>query len=245
MKAGAGLCSNDSLFNGRLICRQFRQGYRFSVDAVLAAHFLKPRHRDTLLDLGCGSGIIALILAYRHPGVRVAGIEVQIELAALAGRNVLDNNLADRVRIMHGDLRRMEEFIPAESFDGVVCNPPYGQPGRGRISPNGQRARARHEIDTGLDDILRAASFSVRNRGSVGVVYPARRAAALIAALKGRLLEPKRLQPVYSYPGSPEATLVLVEAVKNGGEEVRVQAPFYIYRERGGPFSDALLKLYR
>jgi tRNA1(Val) A37 N6-methylase TrmN6 len=136
-------------------------------------------------------------------------------------------------------------FRSAESFDGVVCNPPYGQPGRGRISSNDQRARARHEIDTGLDDILRAAAFSVRNRGSVVVVYPARRAGSLIAALKDRRLEPKRLQPVYSYPGSSEAALVLVEAVKNGGEEVRVQAPFYIYRERGGPFSDALLKLYR
>lgn len=245
MKDRADLLSNDSLFGGRLLCRQFRQGYRFSVDAVLAAHFLGPRPQDAILDLGCGSGIISLILAYRHPEIRVTGLEVQTELAHLAGKNVIDNDLGGRVKIIHGNLRQIEEFMTAESFDGVVCNPPYREPGKGRVSLNEQRARARHEIDAGLDDIVRAASFSVKNRGSVVVVYPARRAMTLIAALKSRRLEPKRLQPVYSYPGSAEAALVLVEAVKNGGEEVRIQAPLYIYREQNGSFSDVMLNLYR
>lgn len=244
MNASVDLLSNDTLFGGRLICRQFRQGYRFSVDAVLAAHFLEPRPHGAVLDLGCGSGIIGLILAYRHPGVRVAGLEVQAQLADLAGQNVIDNDFGGRMEILHGDLRRIAEFVAAESFDNVVCNPPYGQPDRGRVSPNEQRARARHEMDAGLHDIVWAASFAVRNRGSVVVVYPARRAMALVAALKGVRLEPKRWQPVYSYPGSAEAALVLVEAVKNGGEEVRIQEPLYIYREQNGPFSDVMLRLY-
>jgi tRNA1Val (adenine37-N6)-methyltransferase len=244
LNASVDLLSNDTLFGGRLICRQFRQGYRFSVDAVLAAHFLEPGPNDAILDLGCGSGIIGLILAYRHPNVRVAGLEVQAELADLAEKNVIDNDFGGRMEILHGDLCQIAELVAAESFDGVVCNPPYRQPGRGRISLNEQRARARHELDAGLHDIVRAASFAVRNRGSVVVVYPARRATALITALKGMRLEPKRWQPVYSYPGSAEATLVLVEAMKNGGEEVRIQEPLYIYREQNGPFSDVMLNLY-
>lgn len=244
MTVDGELLSNDSLFGGRLICRQQRQGYRFSVDAVLAAHFLRPQPGDTVLDLGCGCGIISLILAYRHPDMRVAGLEVQDELAALAAENVIANSLADRISIVHGDLRHMDRYAAPESFDAVVCNPPYRRSGHGRISPRGQRARARHEIDAGLDDIVRAASFAVKNRGSVVVVYPAGRAAALIAALKGERLEPRRLQPVYSYPASTEATLVLAEGVKNGGEAVRVLAPFYLYRGQNGPLSEAMHALY-
>ncbi|HSH13650.1 MAG TPA: hypothetical protein VLA15_07870, partial [Desulfurivibrionaceae bacterium] len=59
--------TNDTLFAGRLNCRQHRGGYRFSVDAVLLAHFFAPRSDESLIDLGCGCGIIPLILAYRWP----------------------------------------------------------------------------------------------------------------------------------------------------------------------------------
>jgi len=70
------------------------------------------------------------------------------------------------------------------------------------------------------------------------------RAMALTTALKNARLEPKRLQPVYSYPGSTEAILVLVEAMKNGGEEVQLLAPFYMYARQNGPYSEAMQSLY-
>lgn len=244
MRVDGGLFSNDFLFGGRLICRQFRHGYRFSVDAILAAHFLRPQPGDAILDLGCGCGIISLILAYRHPDVRIAGLEVQDELAALAAENVIANGMSDRIAIVHGDLRRIDQYAAAESFEAVICNPPYGRSGHGRISPRDQRARARHELDAELDDIVRAASYAVKNRGSVVVVYPAGRAAAVIATMKGERLEPKRLQPVYAYPESPAATLVLVEAVKNAGEGVQIPAPLYIYRKRNGLLTEAVHALY-
>ena len=63
--------SEDTLFSGRLICRQPEHGYRFSVDAVLAAHFAGPAATDRVLDLGCGCGVIGLILAHRCPDLAV------------------------------------------------------------------------------------------------------------------------------------------------------------------------------
>lgn len=234
----------DTLFNGRLVCRQFRQGYRFSVDAVLAAHFCMPGPGSTVLDLGCGCGVIGLILAYRHHDVRVTGLEVQPDLAALASQNAAANSLTDRIDILTGSLRNIGDFVAAESFDLVVSNPPYRQPGTGRISPTDQRARARHEIDATLEDVVQAASFAVRNRGRVIIIYPAVRAIPLIAMLRSKRLEPKRIQPVYSFPAAADAELVILEAVKNGGEEVRLLAPFYIYANKDGPYSEAMQTLY-
>jgi tRNA1Val (adenine37-N6)-methyltransferase len=129
-------------------------------------------------------------------------------------------------------------------MDLVVCNPPYRKSSSGRISSVDQRARARHEIDASLADIVDAASFAVKNRGRIVFVYPAERAMTLISLLKKRRLEPKRLQPVYSYPESANASLVLVEAIKNGGEEVQLLAPFYIYSEQNGPYSSQMQELY-
>lgn len=237
--------TNDTLFDGRLACRQHKQGYRFSVDAVLAAHFFTPGPHDRILDLGCGSGIIGLITAFRHPTVSLVGIEVQGELYDLARENIAGNCLTERFTVIEGNYCRVSDLVAPESFELVISNPPYRQQGRGKVNPDSQKARARHEIDATLSDVIRAASFAVQNRGKVVMVYPARRSVTLIAELKKCKLEPKRLQPVYSYPGASDASLVLVEAVKNGGEEVRLLPPFYIYTEKNGPYTDEMQQLYR
>lgn len=238
------LLTRDTLFNGRLICAQYKQGYRFSADAVLAAHFCRPGPADHILDLGCGSGIIGLILAFRHPGVRVTGLEVQEELARLASENSRRNSLEKRIAVIHGSLRDIGALVAPETFDLVVSNPPYRRPGSGRLSPTDQRARARHEILASLDDVIRAAAFAVKNRGRVIFVYPAARLMALVTLLHEARLEPKRLQAVYGYPESPAAALVLVEAIKNGGEEVQILPPFYTHAEHNGSFSPAMQILY-
>ena len=236
--------TRDTLFNGRLVCAQFRQGYRFSADAVLAAHFCRPGPNDHILDLGCGSGIIGLILAFRQPGVRITGLEVQGELARLAEENSRLNSLEARFSVIHGSLRDIGGLVAPETFDLVVSNPPFRKPGSGRQSPTDQRARARHEIDASLSEVVRAAAFAVKNRGRVVFVYPAARLMTLSAALRDARLEPKRLQPVYGYPDSPEASLVLVEAIKNGGEELQLLPPFYTHAEQNGPYSEAMQALY-
>ena len=238
--------SDDTLFNGRLVCRQYRQGYRFSADAVLAAHFCTVQAGDHILDLGCGCGVIGLIIAYRNreKNVRVTGLEFQADLSMLSHDNILANNLESSMSVIEADLRRIEEAISPESFDLVVCNPPYRKPGAGRISLGDQRARARHEIDASLSDIVNAAAFAVKNRGRVVFIYPAERATTVLEALKQRRLEPKRLQPVYSYPGSEKACLILVESVKNGGEEVQICPPCVMDTDKNGPYTDPMQELY-
>jgi tRNA1(Val) A37 N6-methylase TrmN6 len=238
------LLTNDTLFNGRLVCKQYKSGYRFSIDAVLLAHFCSPGRDDAILDLGCGCGVVGLILAYRYPAVTITGMEIQRELALLARKNISENDMQTRMTVIEGNFRDISGLVAPESFDLVVSNPPYRKQGRGRISPDTQRARARHEIDASLADMVQAAAYAVKNRGKVAVIYPAVRCISLITELKNHKLEPKRLQPVYGYPGQVDACLVLIEAVKNGGEEVRLLPPFYIYSKNNGPYSEAMQKIY-
>ncbi|MGE4561021.1 MAG: tRNA1(Val) (adenine(37)-N6)-methyltransferase [Desulfobulbus sp.] len=237
--------TEDTLFAGALVCHQPAIGYRFSIDAVLAAQFVLPKAGQRVLDLGCGCGIIGLILAYRVPGLVVHGLELQPELAALARQNVLANGFTPGMEILEGDVRSINQVVGAETYDQVVCNPPYGTPQGGRINLDAQAAAARHELNACLEDFVRAAAYSVRNRGRVVFIYPARRGATLLHTLYNHRLTPKRLQPVYSSPESGSARLLLVEAVKNGGEQFEVLAPFFIYRQRNGGYSHAMQALYR
>ncbi len=137
----------------------------------------------------------------------------------------------------------MNTLFPPESFDWVVCNPPYGKLATGRVNPQDEQAVCRHEIEADLADIIRAISYSLKNRGRTALIYPANRAAVLLAGLKAAALEPKRLQIIHSYPGS-QGKLVLIEAMKNGGEELVILPPFFIYEEAGGKYSAAMARLY-
>jgi tRNA1(Val) A37 N6-methylase TrmN6 len=235
--------SEDALFDGRVSCLQHKTGYRFSIDAVLLGNFIQPKAGDRILDLGCGCGIISLILAYRWPAVSITGLEIQPDLVNLARKNVELNNWHDRIEVIQGDLRQIKEFIKPGTFDWVVSNPPYRKPGTGKINPNTEQALARHEQKTDLKSVVKAAVWAVKKRGRAAFIYPASRVAAVLSAMKGRGLEPKNMLSVFSYPGST-ASLVIIEAVKGGGEELTIQPPFYVYETKDGQYSVEMARFY-
>lgn len=236
--------SRDTLFSGKLFCLQHRDGYRYSLDAILLAHFISPKPQEKILDLGSGCGIVSLLIAYRWPSVSICALEIQRNLVVLIDQNRKINHFEKRIEVIEGDFVEIGGLIRAGGFDRVVCNPPYGKIGCGRKNPGAEQAIARHEIRASLADVVNAAFYALKNGGRAAFIYPAGRFAALMACLKEKGLEPKRLQPVYSYPGDL-ARLVLVEAVKDGGEEVAILPPFYVYESPGGEYSPEMARLYQ
>jgi len=222
----------DTLFQGRLKILQRTRGYRFSVDALLLAHFLKVHGSEKIVDLGTGNGIIPLILASMYPSVRVSGLELQEEMVERALRSVKLNQLEGRVHIVQGDVCTVGKTFSPQSFDAAVCNPPYRGPGSGRINPDLEKRVARHEIHGSLRDFLRAGSYLLRQRGKMAVVYPAKRALDLLQVMRETGVEPKRMRWVHSFKGS-EATLVLVEGIKSGRSELMVMPPLVVYARDG------------
>lgn len=223
----------DGILVGRLRIIQRKRGYRFSLDALLIAHFADLRSGDDLIDLGTGSGILALILAQRFRCGRVLGIEIQEDLVATAKRNVALNGLSGEIEIRRGDVRCPETFCGPRSFSAAVFNPPYRRLGSGRMNPDHQKAVARHEVAGTIQDFLTAAAYALRPEGRIYAIYPALRMVDLIAGMRDRRIEPKRVRLVHSRPdGGGE--FVLVEGVKGGREGLHLAPPLFIYQESGG-----------
>lgn len=218
----------DTLFQGKLKIVQRKRGYRFSIDAVLLAHFVKLRDGEEVVDLGTGNGVIPLVLACLYSTVRVVGLELQEEMVERALRNVDLNRLGERVRIVQGDICSVEKLFSPESFDAVVCNPPYRGAATGRMNPDPEKRIARHEIKSRLADFLRAGSYLLRGGGRMALVYPATRMVDLLQTMRQEEIEPKRLRLVQSFEKST-ATLVLVEGVKGAGSELKVLSPLVVY----------------
>ncbi|MDI6755730.1 MAG: tRNA1(Val) (adenine(37)-N6)-methyltransferase [Thermodesulfobacteriota bacterium] len=228
----------DTLLRGRLKILQKKSGYRFSIDALLLAHFTEVRLKDCLIDLGTGCGILPLILTCRKKAERVIGVEIQPSLADLARRNAALNHLSSRIEIWEKDLKTLKREIPGGTFDVVVSNPPYRKVGSGRINPGLEKALARHEIKAALNDILKAAHHLLKEKGRLNMIYPASRAADLIQEMRKSHLEPKRLQFIHSHQ-KDEARLMLVEAIKEGHAQIKVLPPRFLYDSAGGYTSEA------
>jgi tRNA1Val (adenine37-N6)-methyltransferase len=222
----------DSFFNGLVRVMQHRDGYRFSIDAVLLAHHAGPRPGETVVDLGTGCGIIPLILSFRHPDLRIFGIEVQEGLSGLAARNVAENRMEEKITILRRDLRGLEADLTPGCADLVTSNPPFRKPRSGRINPDTERAVARHEIRVSLSELISAARRILKISGRFVAVYPADRTAELLSELRESRIEPKFLRTVHSHLKT-EAKLVLVEGIKHARPGLKIAPPLAIYREDG------------
>jgi tRNA1Val (adenine37-N6)-methyltransferase len=232
----------DTFFNGSIRVKQNQAGYRFSIDAVLLASLAEPHSEDTVLDLGTGCGIIPLILAFRHPKIKIHGVEVQERFADLAAQNVKENCLDNRISIHCMDMKMLKPDITSGPVDVVVSNPPYRKIESGRINPDRQRAVARHEIKITLHDVVETARRMLRTAGRFETIYTAERTADMITQMRLARLEPKSLRMIHS-GNNTEAKLIFIEGKKGGRPGLTIGPPLIIYN-RDGSYTNEVQEMF-
>ena len=244
----------DTIRNIKLY--QNKNGYRFSVDALLLYSFVNLHRANRIADLGAGSGIVGILLAKKYHDSEVALIEIQNSLAGLAEKNIALNKVEKSVRVIRTDIKKFKlgdfhsgnkttlnsPLLIPNSFDLVVSNPPFRRQKTGLISPTDEKAVARHEIELNLADLIQASRFILRSKGRFCMIYHPSRLVELIDALREKHMEPKRLRFVHSTL-TTEARMVLVEAIKDGRTEMKILNPLYIYKE-DGTYTDEMKALY-
>lgn len=221
---------------------QSKTGYRFSVDSLLLYDFVNLRKIDTIADLGAGSGIVGILLAKKYVGSKVTLFEIQKNLVELAKKNIVLNNLQERIEVIQQDIREIPKLQKSFSFDLVVSNPPFRKLRSGLLSIEEEKAIARHEIKITLDDLIHVSSVILKSKGRLCLIYHPWRLSELIEILKKNKIEPKRLKFIHSRKTS-EAKMVLVEGVKDGRTGFKVEKPFFIYSEKGN-YTQEMKKIY-
>jgi len=214
---------------GKIQLYQRKKGYRFSIDSVLLADFVRIKRRGKLIDLGTGSGIIILLLALRYKNLEFHAVELQESLFEIAKENFMLNNV--KVKLILGDVKSIKEFYEPNSFDYVVTNPPFH-----RVSikeyTNEEIEIAKSERKASLEDFVKAAAYLLKSKGRLFIIVPSNRLSEAVLILDKYGLYIKRLR--FIYPSIEDsATHFLVESLKDsklGGEIV--EKPLILYKEK-------------
>ena len=154
-----------------LVILQPQKGYRFNSDSVILANLAEVNPGEKVYDLGCGSGVMSLLIAAKREA-RVVGVELQEALASMAERSVRANEYQDKVSVVRGDLRNAKELFPAADADVIVINPPYFKAGSGEVNRDEMQAIARHEIAVTLSEELDAATHLLKESGKAYFIFP-------------------------------------------------------------------------
>lgn len=209
---------------------QKKNGYRFSIDALLLCDFVNMVCPKDIIDLGSGSGIIGMLMVKRYTRSKVTLIEVQRDLYEISNKNIALNGLDGQIVVVNEDIKNIKTnpIFSKNSFDLVVANPPFRKKTSGMLCPNPEKALARHEVDFSLDDLFSASFNLLRGRGRLCFIYHPDRFIEVLGLLSRHQLEPKRIRFVYS-DINKDAKMFLVEAVKEGRTQCKIESPLILY----------------
>lgn len=221
---------DDLVINGWKVI-QPKDGFRFSLDAIVLAHFATVKHQAVAVDLGTGTGVIAMLLCARG-AAKVEAVELDPAMAQVATRNGMLNGLSQCLTVRQGDLRHIQEFLPTGIFDLVVSNPPYRAVGGGFLNTSDAVAAARHELTATLTDILVAARHLVKYRGRFAMVHLPERLTDILTGMREYGLEPKRMRLVQPNC-KKKPNMVLVEGVRGAKAGLEVLPTLAVYDDSG------------
>ncbi len=148
---------------------QDRCAMKISTDAVLLGSLVQSDRPKRILDIGTGTGIIALMLAQRFPLARLTAVELDPDAAIQAKENFEESPFSERLAVLQG---RFQDFQAEERFDLLVSNPPFFSDHLPTSNP--KRQQALHTDSLSFEELLQKASQLLAPFGSFWVILPPR-----------------------------------------------------------------------
>ncbi len=229
---------------------QDKTAFCYGIDAVLLADFAlkmqSEKTESTFVDLGSGNGIIPILLCAQKKDLTGFGLEVQPKMADMARRSVELNLLNDKIKIVEGDIKKIEQYFEPKCADFVTSNPPYMIPSRGRQSENSAKMIARQELLCNLNDVVKAAYFLLKKDGLFCMIHRAERKEEIFDCLLKNGFNQilwKDVKP----EEKKEANLILVYAsskkAEKQEEKIKKLEDLIIY-DGDGSYTDEVKQIY-
>lgn len=215
------------------------EGLVLTTDAYLLFCYVRQNARQTVTELGAGSGLISQLLLVRGKCKSAVLVDVQEKMCDMARENARLNKIEEKVSVICADVC---DYIPSVRTDIAVCNPPYLPKNIGPKNKNGADLICRRETTADIHDFAACASRSINFGGIAYFCYTPSRQAELFHAMLEADITPKECITVYPTVKHPPS-LILVKGKKGASHGVVCRAPLIIYGE-GGEYSAEFSAIY-
>ncbi len=219
------------VFANSFSCHQFTVKHaegvaKVSTDAMLLGCWAKVSG-SRILDLGTGSGIIALLAAQRNPNARVFAIDHLEEAAELASFNLAHSPWSDRMVAIKSSI---QAYFPENSYDALLCNPPFFQPGKALLAVDQGRLNERHAVALPMSELISAIHRLLTPvSGRASLILPVQNQHELLETTRDQGLYLSRLTEVITVAGkTPERILVELSPV-----EVLCEESTFVIKQNG------------
>lgn len=234
----------NRLLNFDAIIYQNDEWFKFSLDSVLLVSFVTIHLRcKKIMDFACGNAPIPMLLSYKT-NAHIFGVELQKCVYELGVKSIKENGMDRQIELLNVDVREIKKYFVSDSFDMVLCNPPYFKVSGNDdyLSENEVKRIARHEVNLNLDDILMNARYLLKNGGIFAMVHRSDRFIEIITKMKKYNLEPKKVQFIYAKSGK-NSELFLIEGIKNGKSGMKV-LPGFVVSNDDGSYTDEVKRMF-
>lgn len=178
--------------------RQDRTPMKVGTDGVLLGAWAELEYAKNILDIGTGTGLIALMSAQRNSSARIDAIEIEPDACRQAQENVSASPWSDRIKIIESPL---QDFKPGKVYDSIICNPPFFI--NSTPTPDNGRTLARHCNSLPHTELIDHVVRLLNTRGTFSVILPVNEAKEMITYAQNHQLYPRHITRVHPTPAKP------------------------------------------
>ncbi len=221
--------ANDYFQFKQFTIRQEKCAMKVGTDGVLLGAWADLTHSRRLLDIGTGTGLIAIMAAQRNLELTIDAIEIDPAAFEQALENVHNTPWRERIHLFQG---KVQTFIPDNKYDTIVCNPPFFI--NSTKNPEHSRTLARHCETLSYEDILKVSNNLLLPEGKLCVILPVNEADHFISLAQGQKWFVNKLTTVYPTPNkAPKRKLIeLAKYQKNLVEDsIIIEIERHIYHD--------------
>lgn len=209
--------------------------YSFGIDSILLGNFAKMKKNKTLLDIGSGNGILAMMANDLYNLKKVYAVEIQKTKTDILEINLKLNDIQN-IEIINKNLSDVD--FRENTLDYIITNPPYYKINQNIKNKKEEFLISRQELYLNLDNIFNFANKTLKDKGKLFMIHKPERMVEIFT--KAGNIKPKRIQFVSStFDTKPQ--FILIEFVKNAKDGIKIEDPIIIYKD--GKYTDQVRKI--
>ncbi len=201
---------------------QYEDGFKFSIDSILLAEYVKISNKTkNILDLCTGNSVIPLILSTKT-NASIDAIEIQEDVYKLAQESILYNAKDKQINVYNADIKEINNYLKNKKYDIITCNPPYFKvDNNSYINNNEKLAISRHEVKITLEEIFMIASNYLNTKGEFYLVHRLTRLDEIIIYANKYNLNVKNICLIKT-KRDLKPSIVLVRCIKNSSMGIKI-----------------------